>query len=128
MWYTTLSVGVLEIDLQHANIDQLLFELTDENRMLVVDRITNALIRHFLAEERLCAEQGLLMTDEHRREHERLSGVLRMLQDQIKKEDPDRETILRTYSNILVEHVTRFDAFIGDTEASGDEDSPEGGR
>jgi len=115
MWYSTLSVGVLEIDLQHANIDQVLLELTNNNMQETVDRVTGALVLHFQAEERLCAEKGLHMSADHEKEHVRLVEILKKLQQQIHDETPDCETVLRTYSNLLVQHVTLFDSTISDS-------------
>jgi hemerythrin-like metal-binding protein len=112
MWYSALSVGILEIDLQHANIDQILSELTDHNRQEVVNRITDALIRHFKAEEMLCAEKDLHMSEDHKKEHVRLTEMLQNLKQQMQKVNPDREAVLRTYSDLIVEHVTRFDSTI----------------
>lgn len=115
MWYSTLSVGVLEIDLQHANIDQVLLELKEHNVLETVDRVTGALVLHFQAEEILCAGKGLHMSADHREEHVRLVEVLKVLQQQVHDENPDCETVLRTYSNLLVDHVTRFDTTICDS-------------
>lgn len=107
--YGLKKIGILEIDLDHSNIDKFLttaMEVGFEEKSF--DKLCNAIIDHFEHEENICKRLKLNMTDEHLEEHRRLTQVLKNLS----YSDKSEEEYLLFFKCLLINHVNEYDSLI----------------
>ena len=115
IWYSSLSTGIFEVDLQHSNIDQLIVLLertTGEARLKEsMDILVRAIENHFNYEEWRFGDDAQKMNQEHVNEHRRIlrkyHDIANLIHDsnaeEVKKE------IVGTMKIALMSHVKDFD-------------------
>jgi len=115
IWYSSLTTGIFEIDIQHSNIDQLIVILERTKGQARIkesmDILIQAIENHFKYEEGRFGDNSKKMTQEHINEHRR---ILRKYEDiankvhESKAEDVKNE-IVGMIKIILMSHVKDFD-------------------
>ena len=116
MWYSRIKVGILEIDMDHCNIDtmlQLYFAGTVTEAYL--ENVIDALIAHFGHEEDVIVQMGLTFPEEHRVEHQRLIRFLESLIDQWKAGKADGKSLADDVRTLLLHHVSEYDVKLSAT-------------
>lgn len=119
MWYSKIKVGILEIDMDHNNIDtmlQLYFAGTVTEAYL--ENVIDALIAHFDHEEQVIVQLGRAFPPEHKAEHERLVRLLETLIDEWKAKKIDGQELAENVRNVLMLHVAEFDIKLGTANSS----------
>lgn len=119
IWTTAHSVGIREIDEQHAHlaglIDRLAAALHDgAQREDIEERLSQTIdytAKHFAAEERLMAEHEIADADQHREAHCRLLDDIRNLG--LDGELPSISLIQRYLQEWLMRHVDGMDKALG---------------
>lgn len=110
MWYSIATVGHLEIDLDHANIDLMLHlydvEQDPKDSML---RIVPAFLAHMIHEEKVIKRTGLKIPENHKKEHSRLSILLRSYETDLIQGKMDGRQFAAKVQNTLKIHVMDFD-------------------
>ena len=114
MWYSATKVGILEIDMDHHNIDmmlQLYFSgrCPDSSLSAVID----GLCTHFLHEEQIIADLGRTFPEEHQQEHERLTAILKEMGSDLEEGTLEGMELAEKIREILLIHVDKFDAPLG---------------
>lgn len=114
MWYSIYTVGDIDIDQEHANIDAMLSCITNEETQWRggLKRLINALCQHFVNEERTANERGYLMSDQHIAKHRELEEYLQVIRDGLGRPDVDCESVAASLKEILRTHILEFDRFI----------------
>lgn len=76
--YAIARVGVRDIDFEHQEIDELLHNLLNQDRVQESELIEfhRKIKQHFSSEEKISVELGLNMTREHRQDHGRILRIL----------------------------------------------------
>ena len=118
-WIAEHSVGIHEIDEQHAHlgslVDGLATALHDGTRQEdIAERLSQTIdytALHFATEERLMAEYQVADADQHREQHRRLLDDIRHLR--LDGELPSISLILRYLQEWLVRHVDGMDKALG---------------
>ena len=123
-WQEQLSIGVLEIDIQH----RLLFEKFDAFLMACqsgtetegVNQLFWFLqayaVTHFTDEEKVMLRVGFPDFQKHRGQHLEFAAEIGMLKERLAAEGPSVDlisTITSFISGWLVEHISRMDKEIG---------------
>ena len=121
IWYSRLSTGIFEVDLQHSNIDQLIELLEKSGDKAKIKESMNILIQaienHFKYEETRFGENPEKMDQRHLNEHRR---ILKEYYDMANKiHGPDdkgvKKDIVVMLKVVLMNHVKDFDCkFIQD--------------
>ena len=115
IWYSSLSTGIFEVDIQHSNIDQLLVILErtkGESRIKEsMDILLHAIENHFKYEEVRFADNPKRMNQKHKEEHRR---ILREYSDIANKvhvsESKDKtKELVGMIKIVLMNHVKDFD-------------------
>ena len=110
MYYTYFSTGNVKIDGEHANIDCMIDLCGKKKDWLATAHVLIvALANHLDSEERICKEDGLDMTLDHREEHARLKVRLAAIDRQLDHGEFEKEMFLNTLRDILFYHITHFD-------------------
>ncbi|MBC8552412.1 MAG: hypothetical protein H8D23_22520 [Candidatus Brocadiales bacterium] len=92
MRYSSYKIGILEIDIQHANIDYLLTELAKEGLTKEVNEekfelLRNALVQHFDFEEKWAQTNNKNFNADHLKSHKELLEKLNELYIQFTKNE-----------------------------------------
>ncbi len=114
MRYSSYKIGILEIDIQHANIDYLLAELAkDESGKEVSDKgfelLSNALVHHFDFEEKWAQASNRNFDADHLKSHNKLLEKLIELKIQFTKNELNMYEISLTMKMELLKHVQNHD-------------------
>lgn len=111
--YDIVSIGVIEIDQEHEEIDHLLSALFDNsrNRVTGMAALLTLVEDHFRSEVEISRRLGLNMTKEHRVEHAHLLTLLKKLNPEA--DEPAMLEQLATIGKMLQEHVLEFDRSLG---------------
>lgn len=114
MWYCTYTVGDLDIDQEHANIDTMLSCISNEEEQGREDlkRLIDALCRHFVNEEQTAKKRGYLMNEQHLAKHRDLEGQLKIVKDSLGEPHTDCETVAASLKEMLRTHIMEFDRFL----------------
>lgn len=80
MWYSATKVGIMEIDMDHSNVDTMLqLYFSGQPPKAYLENIIDGLIRHFAHEEKVIVRLGQDFPVEHIAEHQRLTEVLKKM-------------------------------------------------
>jgi hemerythrin-like metal-binding protein len=115
IWYSNLSTGIFEVDLQHSNIDQLivLLERTKgEGRINEsIDVLIHAIEDHFKYEERRFANNSKKMNQTHINEHRRILKKYCDLANivHVSNTEKIKNDIVKMLKIVLMNHVKHFD-------------------
>ncbi len=114
MRYSSYKIGILEIDVQHANIDYLLTELAKEGLEKGVSEekfelLRNALVHHFDFEEKWAQTNNKNFDAEHLKSHKKLLEKLNDLSAQFTKKELNMCEISLTMKMELLKHVQNHD-------------------
>jgi hemerythrin-like metal-binding protein len=112
MWYSQYTVGDIEIDEQHLNIDYMLTRLArevDENSWQLLADIVEQLKRHFLFEEEVSLQRGYSMTAEHQGRHRQLDRQLTGLLHSTGEHQDQLLSAIMLIQDLLVEHIRDYD-------------------
>ena len=114
MLYSSVKVGIIEIDLDHYNIDTML-RLYSSGRVptFYLPQIINGLIKHFVNEEEIIAAMGHEFPEDHKSEHARLTQVLESKLADWKDGKYDGQKFVEEVREILLLHVTEYDLLLG---------------
>ena len=115
IWYSSLSTGIFEIDIQHSNIDQLIILLEraqGESRIKKsMDILLHAIENHFNYEEKRFGKNSQKMNQKHKDEHRRILGEYSDIADKIHisvAKDITKE-LVGMMKIVLMNHVKDFD-------------------
>ena len=114
MRYSSYKIGILEIDIQHANIDYLLAEFAkDESGKEVsaekFELLRNALVHHFDSEEKWAQTNNRNFDADHLKSHNKLIEKLIELNNQFTKNELNMYEISLTMKIELLKHVQNHD-------------------
>ncbi len=114
MKYSSYKTGILEIDIQHSNIDFLLSELAKEeleNRAKedIYEILKEALVFHFDFEEEWSKTNKKKFDSDHRKSHKELLKKLDEWKTQYTKKKMNMYEIGLAISMMLVKHVQDHD-------------------
>lgn len=113
MWYSSIKVGIVEIDMDHYNIDTML-RLYSSDRVpeFYLPQIINGLIKHFDTEEKIIASMGRDFPENHKIEHSRLTQLLNEKLTTWKDGSLAGKVFVAEVREILLLHVAEFDVFL----------------
>lgn len=115
MWYSSVKVGIVEIDMDHYNIDTMLqLYSTDRIPKSYLPQIINALIKHFDTEEGIIDRMGHEFPQDHKIEHDNLAKGLKAKLVNYQAGDFDGKDFVEEVREILLLHVAKFDVLLGD--------------
>ena len=115
IWYSSLSTGIFEVDLQHSNIDQLivLLERTKGEARIKksMDFLIHAIENHFKYEEWRFEDSSKKMNQMHINEHQR---ILKKYYDlasivHVSNTEKIKNDIVKMLKIVLMNHVKHFD-------------------
>ena len=115
IWYSRLSTGIFEIDIQHSNIDQLIVILErtkGESRIKEsMDILLHAIENHFKYEEVRFGSNSRRMNQKHKGEHRRILGEYSDIANKIHVSDTKDITkeLVGIMKIVLMNHVKDFD-------------------
>ena len=114
MRYSSYKIGILEIDIQHANIDYLLVELAKDELEKEVSRekcelLRNALAHHFDFEEKWAQTNNKNFDADHLKSHKKLLEKLNELYNQYANNKLNMREISLTTKIELLQHVQDHD-------------------
>lgn len=115
MWYSATKVGILEIDMDHSNIDtmlQLYFHQQAPSGFL--ENIVDGLIRHFVHEEDIIDRLGHPFPEGHKIEHQRLTGILQERIADWKAGSVEGTALAEEIRSLLLLHVAEYDVKLAD--------------
>ncbi|WP_028583726.1 hemerythrin domain-containing protein [Desulfogranum mediterraneum] len=114
MWYSIYTVGDIDIDQEHANIDFMLSALPKERSALrdALYPLIDVIIQHFSHEEEIAATQGYSMSGSHRARHRELTRHLEVIKAGLGRAETDLQEIPRELQNMLKLHILDFDRFL----------------
>ena len=116
MWYSSVKVGIAEIDMDHSNIDSMLqLYFADRIPQNYLGQILSSLIKHFSFEEEVVARLGHEFPLQHKREHQRLEALLEEMIAAWQAGEVDGRIVAEEVRSLLLVHVTEFDAELGKT-------------
>ena len=115
IWYSSLSTGIFEVDLQHSNIDQLIVLLErakGEARIKEsMDFLIHAIENHFKYEEwrfgNDLKEMNQMHLDEHRRILKKYYGLANIVH--VSSTEKIKCDILKMIKIVLKNHVKDYD-------------------
>ena len=115
IWYSNLSTGIFEVDIQHSNIDQLIAILEKtrgKDRIREsMDVLIEAIEKHFNYEEWRFKDNSTVMNQEHIKEHQRIlrkyNDIANMVHDSNAKDI--KKEIVGMIKIALISHVKDFD-------------------
>ena len=115
IWYSNLSTGIFEVDIQHSNIDQLIAILEKtrgKDRIREsMDVLIEAIEKHFKYEEWRFKDNSTVMNQEHIKEHQRIlrkyNDIANMVHDSNAKDI--KKEIVGMIKIALISHVKDFD-------------------
>ena len=115
IWYSSLSTGIFEVDIQHSNIDQLIVLLERAKGEARIKESMDVLIRaienHFKYEEWKFGDNSTKMNQEHIDEHRRIlrkySDIANIVHDSNAKDI--KKEIVGMMKIVLMSHVKEFD-------------------
>ena len=115
IWYSSLSTGIFEVDLQHSNIDQLIVLLERAEGEARIRESMDVLIRaienHFKYEECRFGDNPTKMHQEHIDEHRRILrkyyDIANIVHDTNAKDI--KNEIVGMIKIVLMSHVKDFD-------------------
>lgn len=120
MWYSIYSVGDIDIDQEHANLDFLLSSLphdAPEQLRPLLAQLIDATIQHFVNEENIARKRGYAMTEEHLATHRQLTQELRLLKQGLDASDASLDTIPEMLQDMLKTHILEYDRFLKGKES-----------
>ncbi len=114
MRYSSYKIGILEIDIQHANIDYLLTELAKDGLEKEVSEeklelLRNALVHHFDFEEKWVQANNKNFDSDHLKSHKELLEKLNELNNQFTNNTMNMCEISLTLKMELLKHVQNHD-------------------
>ncbi|MHC4268612.1 MAG: hypothetical protein ACYSWS_04450 [Planctomycetota bacterium] len=114
MRYSSYKIGVLEIDLQHANIDFLLSELVKEElenkaKEEIYETLKNALALHFDFEEEWAQKNNKNFDPDHQKSHKKSLEKLNELGNQYTNKKLNMYEISLILKMELLKHVQDHD-------------------
>jgi hemerythrin len=114
MKYSSYKIGVLEIDVQHANIDYLLTELSRDGLDKEVSKekfelLKNGLVHHFDFEEKWSQTNNKNFDVDHLESHKKLLVKLNELYNQFTKSELSMCEVSLTMKMELLKHVQNHD-------------------
>ena len=115
MWYSIYTVGDIDIDQEHANIDFMLSALPRESGepyRVALEHLINVTIQHFSNEEQIAGERGYKMTDKHVAKHQQLAKELQVIKKSLQNPDTSLQSIPGMLQDILKTHILEFDRFL----------------
>lgn len=115
MWYSIYTVGDIDIDQEHANIDFMFSALPSESgepQRAALEHLIDITIQHFSNEERIAGERGYKMTDKHLAKHQQLTKELQIIKQSLQNPDTSLESIPSMLQDILKTHILEFDRFL----------------
>ena len=116
MWYSSIKVGITEIDMDHSNIDTM-FQLYFAGRIpkAYLKQIISSLIRHFDHEEEIITGLGREFPAVHKLEHTNLTKRLRAMLADWKTDKLDGKEFAEKVRALLLLHVAEFDIHLGES-------------
>lgn len=110
MWYSTTKIGIMEIDMDHSNVDTML-QLYSHGQAPqgYLGNIVDGLIRHYSHEEEVIVRMGYQFPQNHSDEHARLASLLKRRVDDWKNDRVDGKDLAEEIRAILLLHVAEFD-------------------
>jgi hemerythrin-like metal-binding protein len=114
MWYSIYTVGDLDIDQEHANIDYMLSSLSSDSPDFIAQlcHLIDTIIEHFQHEEEIAEKKGYNMGREHLKTHSKLKNELEMLKSSLVSGDTESSTVPEILQEILKLHILEFDRFL----------------
>jgi len=114
MKYSLYKTGILEIDVQHANVDFLLSELTKEElgnraKEKIYEILKNTLALHFNFEEEWAKTNNRKFDHDHQKSHKELLEKLDEMKIQYTNKELNMYEISLTFKMELVKHVQNHD-------------------
>ncbi|MGR3292660.1 MAG: hypothetical protein ACUZ9M_01430 [Candidatus Scalindua sp.] len=114
MMYSSYKTGILEIDIQHANIDYLLTELEKdelekESSEEKFELLRNALVHHFDFEEKWAQTNNKNFDADHLKSHKKLLVKVNELYNQSARDELNMCEISLTMKMELLKHVQNHD-------------------
>ncbi len=115
IWYSSLSTGIFEVDLQHSNIDQLivLLERTKGEARIKksMDFLIHAIENHFKYEERRFGDNSKKMNQKHINEHRRILKKYYDIANKVHLSNAKdiKKEIVGMIKIVLMNHVKDFD-------------------
>ena len=115
IWYSSLSTGIFEIDLQHSNIDQLIISLEkskgDARIQESIDVLLYAIENHFKYEEwrfgNDLKEMNQMHLDEHRTILKKYHHIANIVH--VSNAEDIKNEIVGMIKLVLMNHVKDFD-------------------
>lgn len=118
MWYSSVKVGIAEIDMDHSNIDSMLqLYFADRIPKQYLGQILLSLIKHFSFEEEVIARLGHDFPADHREEHQRLTQLLETMMADWQAGILDGQTAAEDVRSLLLQHVTEYDIKLGEADS-----------
>ena len=114
MRYSSYKIGILEIDIQHANIDFILSELANEElgnekKEKSYETLKNALALHFDFEEKWAQKNNKNFNSDHKKSHKKLLEKLNEFGNQYTNKNLNMYEISLTFQVELMKHVQDHD-------------------
>ncbi len=114
MRYSSYKTGILEIDIQHANIDFILSELAEEGlgkeiKEKSYETLKNALSLHFSFEEKWAQKNNRNFDTGHKNSHEKLLEKLNEFGDQYANKEMNMYEISLAFQMDLLKHMQDHD-------------------
>ena len=116
MWYSATKVGIIEIDMDHSNVDTMLqLYFSDKIPKTYLEQIIASLIRHFDHEEKIIASLGQEFPTSHKLEHAHLTELLETKLTDWKAKKIDGKDLAEEIRSLLLLHVAEFDVHLGES-------------
>ncbi|MCK5913950.1 MAG: hypothetical protein KAG12_08710 [Desulfuromusa sp.] len=118
MWYSSIKVGITEIDMDHSNVDTMLqLYFADRIPKSYLKQIIASLINHFDHEEEIIVRLGHEFPAEHKLEHARLTKQLEEMLADWEADRLDGKEFAEAVRALLLLHVVEFDVPLGKTSS-----------
>ena len=116
MWYSSIKVGIIDIDMEHSNIDTMLqLYFADRIPESYLKQIIVSLINHFDHEEEIITDLGHTFPETHKQEHAHLKEILEEKLLDWEADKLDGKEFADELRVLLLRHVIEFDVFLGET-------------
>ena len=115
IWYSSLSTGIFEVDLQHSNIDQLilLLDRTEGEARIKesIDDLIYAIENHFKYEEWRFGDNLKKMNQMHIDEHRRILKKYYYMANKVRVSNAEdiKNEIVGMIKIVLMNHIKAFD-------------------